>query len=570
MFKLRNSGYVDNRNKEYDMELKELKKEFRKELRRNKRNKDKKNYDYIEKIGKNKNKKQFWNKIRSYKQKELGGNTKIEININSLEKHFKEIFGENQDVLNEFQKDIIAKIDNHEKQISAENLEDEEFSILEIELAIKETKNSKAVGLDGICPYWLKKCNGRILKEEIRNLMSLIYKTRKFPSTFNDCKIKPIIKDYGKSRKDINNIRPITISNSLAQLFERLILNKNYNNLRTNKNQFGFKRNSSCKLALFCIRETILKYIENNSTCYLISLDAEKAFDKLWRPGIFYKLIERFNRQDWIVLKQYYDISRACVENNEEKTQLFKVINGVKQGGIISPFLFNIYIDELIVSCLSLNLGSKLCEFNTSVISFCDDLNILSPSLKQGQQLLDICSAYGEKWKIKFNPTKSNIMEFGKKIYKALSLTVNGKIIEKVKEMKILGYWFDESLNSNNYIIRSFESVRKSFFSLNMFGMKPNGLNPFLQAFLYNTFCLSKSTYCLELMNLDEKTINLMNVMQNGLVRYMLKLHKSCHMSNILKSLKIVNIKQLIFKYKINFVRQLENHELHKHLQYMA
>ena len=195
MFKLRNSGYVDNRNKEYDMELKELKKEFRKELRRNKRNKDKKNYDYIEKIGKNKNKKQFWNKIRSYKQKELGGNTKIEININSL-------------VL------IIAKIDNHEKQISAENLEDEEFSILEIELAIKETKNSKAVGLDGICPYWLKKCNGRILKEEIRNLMSLIYKTRKFPSTFIDCKIKPIIKDYGKSRKDINNIRPITISNS--------------------------------------------------------------------------------------------------------------------------------------------------------------------------------------------------------------------------------------------------------------------------------------------------------------------------------------------------------------------
>jgi len=200
------------------------------------------------------------------------------------------------------------------------------------------------------------------------------------------------------------------------------------------------------------------------------------------------------------------------------------------------------------------------------VISFCDDLNILSPSLKQGQQLLDICSAYGEKWKIKFNPTKSNIMEFGKKIYKALSLTVNGKIIEKVKEMKILGYWFDESLNSNNYIIRSFESVRKSFFSLNMFGMKPNGLNPFLQAFLYNTFCLSKSTYCLELMNLDEKTINLMNVMQNGLVRYMLKLHKSCHMSNILKSLKIVNIKQLIFKYKINFVRQLENHELCKEI----
>jgi hypothetical protein len=62
------------------------------------------------------------------------------------------------------------------------------------------------------------------------------------------------------------------------------------------------------------------------------------------------------------------------------------------------------------------------------MISFCDDLNLLSPSLKQGQQLLDICSAYGEKWKLKCNP---NIMEFGKKIYKTLSLTVNGKRIRK-------------------------------------------------------------------------------------------------------------------------------------------
>ena len=179
----------------------------------------------------------------------------------------------------------------------------------------------------------------------------------------------------------------------------------------------------------------------------------------------------------------------------KKKQSLFEVINGVKQGGVISPFLFSIYIDELIVSCISLNIGSKLYEINTSVISFCDDLNLLSPSVKQVQQLLDICSTYGENWKIKFNPTKSNIREFGKKIYKTLSLTVNGKIIEKVKEMKILGYWFDESLNSNKYVIKSFGSVRKSFFSLNMFGMKPNGLNPFLQAFLYNTYCLSKSTY---------------------------------------------------------------------------
>ena len=138
--------------------------------------------------------------------------------------------------------------------------------------------------------------------------------------------------------------------------------------------------------------------------------------------------------------------------------------------------------------------------------------------------------------------------------------------IDEVKEMKILGYWFNESMDNNKYLIKNFETVRKSFFALNMFGMKPNGLNPFLQAFLYNTFCLSKSTYSIELMNINEKSLNILNVMQNGIVRYLLKLNKTCHMSNILKSLKILNMKHLICKYQINFVKQIENHQVCKNI----
>ena len=69
--------------------------------------------------------------------------------------------------------------------------------------------------------------------------------------------------------------------------------------------------------------------------------------------------------------------------------------------------------------------------------------------------------------------------------------------IDKVKELKILGYWFNESMNNNEYLVKNFGVVRKGFFALNMFGIKPNRLNPFLQGFLYNTFCLSKTVYTL-------------------------------------------------------------------------
>ena len=111
--------------------------------------------------------------------------------------------------------------------------------------------------------------------------------------------------------------------------------------------------------------------------------------------------------------------------------------------------------------------------------------------------MLNECSEYGENWKIRFNPSKSKIMEFGKKIFKKLDLKINKMKIDKVKELKILGYWFNESMNNNEYLVKNFGVMRKSFFALNMFGMKPNGLNPFLQGFLYNTFCLSKTVYTL-------------------------------------------------------------------------
>jgi hypothetical protein len=58
------------------------------------------------------------------------------------------------------------------------------------------------------------------------------------------------------------------------------------------------------QIGVILYQSTIIKYMENNSTCFLISLDAEKAFDKLW---IVYKLIKRLSNQDWLVLKEYYD-----------------------------------------------------------------------------------------------------------------------------------------------------------------------------------------------------------------------------------------------------------------------
>jgi hypothetical protein len=101
-----------------------------------------------------------------------------------------------------------------------------EFTAFDIDLANKDSKNSKAVGTDGICPFWLKKCNCPTVRQSLLKLFNLMQKKGNVPINFNLCIIRPIIKDFNKSNSDINNLRPISRSYSIAQLFERLILNR--------------------------------------------------------------------------------------------------------------------------------------------------------------------------------------------------------------------------------------------------------------------------------------------------------------------------------------------------------
>ena len=107
-----------------------------------------------------------------------------------------------------------------------------------------------------------------------------------------------------------------------------------------------------------------------------------------------------------------------------------------------------------------------------------------------------------------------------------------------------------------------FKKVQKSIFSLSFLGLKPGGISPFLQSFLYKTFCLTQFTYALETTTLHNSTREYLNTSQNNLIRIMIGLDKFCHMTNVLKSLKIYNFEQLYLFSKISFLKSIKNNEL--------
>jgi len=93
-------------------------------------------------------------------------------------------------------------------------------------------------------------------------------------------------------------------------------------------------------------------------------------------------------------------------------------------------------------------------------------------------------------------------------------------------------------------------------------GLKPSGLSPFLQAFIYKTYCLSQFTYALETTTLLKGTRDDLNVSQNNLIRIILGLPKTCHISKILKCLKIYNIEDLYLSTKLSFLNSIKNNSV--------
>ena len=100
---------------------------------------------------------------------------------------------------------------------------------------------------------------------------------------------------------------------------------------------------------------TIIIIMSNNSPVYSCLLDASKAFDKVHYGTLFHILLNR--KVPFCIIRllmDSFEIQRARVMWNSHVSDYFSISNGVKQGGVISPVMFNLYLDNLLISLKSL------------------------------------------------------------------------------------------------------------------------------------------------------------------------------------------------------------------------
>jgi hypothetical protein len=288
------------------------------------------------------------------------------------------------------------------------------------------------------------------------------------PSAMLEGEIRPIVKNKLDKFDDSDNYRPVTISSNCLKIFEYCLISHLDNRLHLDHRQFGFQKYTSTVMAATVIKETIAQYCNKGSKVYIAFLDLSKAFDRLNH----YILLDRLSETNVApsivnILRVMYGNQHVHVNFNNVKSDEWLLGNGVRQGAILSPLLFNFYINDVLKEISSCGFGCMLNHNRHNIQSYADDFTLLAPSISALQALLNKIYRMLNNLGLLLNAKKSVCMVFSKQQNNDNpNLYINGARIDIVKSYLYLGICLSNNLCIKEDVKRAESTFLKQFWSI--------------------------------------------------------------------------------------------------------
>ncbi|XP_023933975.1 uncharacterized protein LOC112042975 [Bicyclus anynana] len=213
---------------------------------------------------------------------------------------------------------------------------------------------------------------------------------------------------------------------------------------------------------------------------------------------------------------------------------------GVRQGGLSSPTLFNLYVDDLLGELSSTRTGCYIDGVSLNNISYADDMVLLSASICGLRKLIAVCEAYVEKHGLAYNTKKSVVMVFEAegKTSKNLTLppiSLNRVALERVNKVKYLGHMLAPDLRDDTDIERERRalSVRA-----NMLARRFARCSYAVKITLFRAYCTSFYT-CSLWAKYSQKSYNALRVQYNNAFRVLMGLPRFCSASGMFADARV-------------------------------
>lgn len=330
---------------------------------------------------------------------------------------------------------------------------DSSIDLCELKLVLKQAKEGKAPGIDRI-PYEYYKYAPDEFLVKLLHAIDNIFVNETIPDSFRKSIIFPLFKKGDCSM--VGNYRGLSFIDTLCKIFTGILLNRINKWIEVNKilheSQAGFRKKYSTVDNIFNLSSIVQLQFNKKEKLYAFFVDFKAAFDTINREALFYKLYAQGMSSKMVrLLKELYRKTTSAVWNGNQISEFFEIRLGVKQGCLLSPTLFALYINDLYDH---LPGGIHVKNSVVKLLMYADDLVLVAKDEKTLQVMIDKLVKYCTFWNLIVNLDKSKILVFRKGARLSISEKwyYNNDPIEVVNQYKYLGVLLTYNMSFNKHL----------------------------------------------------------------------------------------------------------------------
>lgn len=331
---------------------------------------------------------------------------------------------------------IKAKVSEEDKKECDQDIKEEE-----IDRAISQLNKRKSPGIDGLGTEFYV-CFKAVLLKILNEVFKEIFEREEINERTRMGLMKLVYKRKGE-KADLRNYRPITMLNTDLKILAKVLANRLKevmpSIIETNQ-AYGVKGRDIADITM-SIRDTIWYMKEKKKEGYVISLDFEKAFDRVEHEYLF-EILKTFgfgeNFTKWIRI--LYTGAMTKIKCNGFLTNCFRITRSIRQGCPLSALLYTLVSEPLGLAIKQKDgiEGLKIegNEVEGKVFQYADDTTVIVQGKESVKEVMNVVNEYCRGSGSKVNEDKTVYMRFGKAT--ALTECFNFKEVEEIRILGVL------------------------------------------------------------------------------------------------------------------------------------